>query len=86
MTRVPQEGDARPLVVKTVVYEGATYVAVVNPTFSSVRAKVTLPMAKASFIKPLVGPDITVPFFMGSPGVSFAVGLDALELRSFKVE
>jgi len=86
MARVPQEGDARTLVVKTATCEGATYVAVINPGFSSVQAKVALPMAKASSIRPLVGPDIAVPFFMGAKGVSFSVALDALELRSFKVE
>ena len=85
LQRVAQAAEAATLVVKTATYDGALYVAVVNPEFMPVKAKVVVPCGKASSVRPLVGANTELSFFIGPGTVSFEVALDTMELKSFKV-
>jgi hypothetical protein len=85
-TDIPQLEDASNLVVKIAALNKTTYVAVCNPSFQPIQAKVRLPVKNVNYVKPLVGAQNPVPFFVGDDYIAFSIALDAVELRSLKIE
>jgi hypothetical protein len=86
MQRVPQSGNATPLYVQVGHLGSNVYVAVANPTFLPVEAKVFIPDVRAKAIIPLVGAARQLPFFVRDDGVTLSIALDTLELYSLRVE
>lgn len=86
LQRVPQTGNAAPLCVQLGQLGSNVYVAIANPTFLPVEAKVFIPGVHAQTITPLVGAARSLPFFTSNDGVSLNIALDILELYCLRVE
>jgi hypothetical protein len=86
LRRVPQTGNAAQLCVQLGQLGSNVYVAIANPTFLPVEAKVFIPGVRAQAIMPLVGAAQQLPFFVSNDGVSLNIALDVLELYCLRVE